>query len=268
MRVVGNAIAKGIEQGFSPSQITEGVVNRIELALELELDEVGSGVVADFPILPREPEKRPDLDKLAPPPVATVQHRDSSLILAPDSPEAKEILAKPVRPIRMPLPTADLPTNPNAKGPQRFWSQPQLRDYIEAQTPADLPVMAQGRAKPVHLIRNIEVLPGVDLVKLSYSLGMENHPVSSQRNSPTGGEELTAIAVDTPVFETFSCFDREPSIEGKLDRIREAAAFAYRPKADTIPSSTPRRSGFLGYNASDPHDSVGPTVNPHDGKEW
>jgi hypothetical protein len=274
--LVRSALNKGIPAEWSVDQLAEGIVNRMELALEMEAEEADSGLVDLADLKPR-----PDLDKPQEParlsdslPAPQPDNRPgSSLIIPPDGPEAKEVfqnkpeLAKPI-PLR--------PAGPlvSGNGPRRHWQQGQLRDYVASATENTIQVMAKGRPGPVTLVRNLEVLPGVDLVKLSYSLGETVTPSPSSQN--LGGEAIQAMAIDAPIFTTFSCFDRDQDIAGKMQSIFTQAEIAYSPKPETIHSSTPRRSGALSYRledphhpgGGDPHDEVGGLPNPITGKVW
>lgn len=269
--IVEATIRKCLNQGFDPGQMSDAIVTKMELALELEADEREAGII-DFPVTPAQavPERKHDpVDKLAPPPPAKSPNAKSSLIIAPDSQEAREAFNR--KPVEFPDTYRPGPPrslkDPNA--PHRYWDQTQLSQYIMDNTAAVIQVPVEGRSMPVSLLRNVEVQPGVDTVRVSYSLGPENQPVASQPNSALGGEALPMIAVDTPVFQSFTCFDRDQPIQEKMDKIFETAAVVYSPKPEHLESRTPRRQGHIRYSLDNPHDSTPPLANPLTGKlDW
>jgi hypothetical protein len=77
------------------------------------------------------------------------------------------------------------------------------------------------------------------------------------------------IPVDTPVFQSFTCFDKDQPIEEKLSKIFKTASTVYAPKPEHLDSLTPRRQGHIGFSRKNPHDTVEPLPNPLTGKvDW
>ncbi len=263
--IIRVAIKKGLEYGYTPDQIAKGAVDRVYAKIELDAE------MADAEVLDLDRVKRPDLDErvhaqapaiipiddpLPPPPPSA----GSSIVIDDNAP----IKASPLR-----LPGG----NKTPSGPMRYWKQDHLRDYLYENTQESVQVMAHGRKDPITLVRNIEIMPGIDLVKLSYGIGGTNYPSPSQPNGPDGSA-LPAMAVDAPVCCNFSCFEKIQDIDGKMQAIMDQAAFMYAPKPEHINSTTPRRVGNLSYrlpskdNEGDPHDEVRELPNPITGKVW
>jgi hypothetical protein len=261
-------------------RLAEAIVSRYENAIEDELDQQGEGVVVDFPVTAEAPKTAPVALRQAPepepdtlPPPAPGQ--GSSVILATQMPTEKS-----VKELRLPPPgtkpsslfTPD--TAQKAERPKRYWSQDALRDFAYANFPPVIQVVPEGRKQPVSLNRNIEVLPGVDLVKVSYSLADRASPQASERNWEVVGDHLLvnenvpAMTVDSPIFDTLNCWDYEQDVDGKMQKLFASAEVAFRPKPEHIDSHTPRRVGALSFGERDPHDNADKLPNPLNGRVW
>jgi len=249
-------------------RFSEAIVNRVQTAIELELDEQDVGTVDDFDAIRNNKRAEPP----TPVELLPVPPKDSpapSIIVDPNSEAAREVLADPGR-FRAKTPLR-LPTRSTSQAPlpgKLYWDQDGLRNHVEMNSPDIMHVQVEGRPDPVPLKRNIEVQLGVNTVKLSYGLDHTNSPSASQPNSPLVGEVLSPISVDTPVAVTLSCEEKFPDLEGKLKQLADMARFVYRPKPEHLASATPRRVGPLTYRTDDPHDEVGPLANRQTGKVW
>jgi len=255
-RIVHRAIKSAMAEGWDLERSVDAAMSKLEIAIELEQEENDQGVYDMRPLGPKRPDPDKIVSTLPPPP------KDSpSLIITPDQYNDKD----PV-PVTAPIKLSKSPESGGQAALRKYWKEEHLRDYIDSNTSESISIMASGRDKPVELSRNIEILYGVNLVKLIYSINDAAHPTASSANP--SGEILSAIAIDTPVFATFSCYDKNQDIDAKMDTIVAQAevVFAIRPKE--ISSVTPRRTGHLGFGADDPHDDVGKIINPVNGKVW
>jgi len=218
--IVQRAIDRALAAGFSLEQAVVAAIDRFIVAMELEQEESESGVLVDFPKQvesnPVRAHKNPDLDSdaLKPPPPSQEAESGRSLIIDPSSPPPAK-----APPIRI-GPQGGLHT-PNG-APRKYWGQSQLRDLIQEKTPDVLMVLPEGRESPVGLVRNILVLPGVELVRLSYELPDRANTVPSSPNS-RGGETLPAMNISEPIFINFSTHEKEPDIQGGVDRLHKMA---------------------------------------------
>jgi hypothetical protein len=259
--IVKAALVRGIPAGWSPEKLAEGIVNRVELAIEMEIEDAGSGLYE------QPGDKNPDLDKsgflkieggkgdkklLDPLPVPPAKE-GSSLIIDPNSLSSAPLISdkRPVKAAPLRMSSND---HSSDRGLVRFWSQDQLKEYLYQNTEPTIKVMAVGRKEPIDLTRNIEVLYGIDLVKLSYSLGITNYPSPSDIN--LDGSTPQAMSVDVPIFVNFSTFDKEQDISGKMSVIYSQAGLVYGPRPEKIFSVTPMRSGSISYQVSDPHEDA------------
>lgn len=270
------AIKKGIQQGFTPEQITEGALNRIEFGMEQEMDAADGGLVFDLPSNGEPPrESRPalpatmDTDYLRPATPAAAGTEGVSVIR--DSPSLPAVPA--VEPIRLG------PRRPEVDEHlilRRHWRLsgaivkgqehlPSLQQHVIDNTPETITV--RPGSKPITLVRAVDIQPGIEQVRVSYRLGVESDTQPSMKNS-SAGETLAAISIDTPVMVNFSCYDRDPDIAGKMEQVQKNAEHIYRPRPAELGSSMPRRMGHLGVSSEDPHDEVGEMANPINGKVW
>jgi hypothetical protein len=258
-------ITKAMAAGFTLEQGVVAAVDKFLLAIELEQEESESGVMDREPIpiernfTPRasdNPRNRPDMDisdALKPPIPGAEGSQERSIIIDPSTP-----LPDRAPPIRIsPGSTSDI-----SAAPKRYWKQSDLSDWVLQMTSDIIHVPVEGRINPVILTRNVEVLAGIDMVRLSYGLPDRAMPSPSTPNS-RGGEPLTPLMVDAPVFVNISAFERNIDMDSKMEQIFSQASMAFKPKPKSISSTTPIRSGSITFSDSDPHDSVGltPGVN-------
>jgi hypothetical protein len=258
----------------------ESAVSRFMVAMDLELEDREQGVVVEMDTI-RNVQPKPEPPRITQP----VQHQpppptNTSIIVAPDSQEAKETIADAANRFRsktpLRIPVGGRPGSPRSSS--KPWKQPQLREYVEQNTPPILSVAVEGRDKPVNLIRNIEVQLGTDTIKLSYGLPDMQQPGISLPNSPDQGETLNPMTVDTQISTILSCDEHYDGLEPELMKLADIARSAMKPKPDHLASATPRRVGPLTYRiadpkkehdpTADPHDEVGPLTNHLTGKVW
>lgn len=275
LRIVRNALKKSIDQGFTVDQMAEGIVNRFEYAMEEELEDADAGLdevrtqPAPMPapraVKQSNPGEGVPASLLDPPEVGSPH---SSIIIDPNSKEAQmafaDLASKEVaRPIRLGPQKVT-----STMGPKRYWQAGGLLEYVVAQTPPSINVPTEGRQRAVNLVRKVEVLPGVDLVKLSYLLDQSKSPEPSSGNSQAG-EMLSAMPIDIPVSVNFSCYTQDQPAESCMEEIFTKASIAYRPKPDHIDSHAPRPMGAIRFDSKNPHDTTPPMPNPITGKlDW
>jgi len=247
IRIIEKSLDK--TDGFSNHQRATAAVDRFELALEMEQEEQETGIIdfaklkeaGQFPARESEPVFSPPL-----PSPDLNSGRQSSIIIAPDSPEARLPAKEAVggRGIRPVLPIRNQGGSlAETDGVKKYRSLQALTQQLYDETPETLTVLPQGRKSPVTLRRNIIQGIGMDAAKLVYELDGMNHPSPSFLNAD-GSMGNERMALDTPVVATFFCADKDLNIQSVVEKMSRDAEVKFRPRPETI-TPAPQQGNYL-----------------------
>ena len=261
-RIVRGGLLKTEGQGIDRQ--AHEVVARLFLQLEMEAEEERElGQVLhpslDVKVIPQDSYIAPS------PPPSQPGEAKSSLIILPDSAEAKELERKPmsqaVTPMRLTR-SGKTATHPEPNPEDELASRRSMESLMgllagHPDIPPVIDVKQPGSEKIIRLTRHIESGAGFKAAKVTYVMDGMNQPRPSGNSlNPKGESEPPPMALDIPISEVFFTWEEDLRISERMARIRENAIKCYAPRPQAIVSHTPVRQGSLRFNESAPHEEV------------
>jgi hypothetical protein len=255
-RIVRGGLLKTESQGIDRQ--AKEVVARLFLQLEMEAEEEREmGQVLhpglDVKVIP------PDSYIAPPPPPSQPGEAKSSLIILPDSAEArdpqKKTMGQAVTPLR--LTRSGKTTTEDELTPKRSMESLMALLAGHQDIPPRLDVPQPGSERVIRLTRHIQAGEGFNAAKVTYVMDGMNQPRPSGNSLNGQGEsDVQPMALDIPISEVFFTWEEDLKISERMARIRENAMKCYAPRPQAIVSNTPRRQGNLRFTEATPHEDV------------